>query len=172
MNVDPSPPLDKSKLAYDLDETAEATGYSTSTLRIAIRRHDLIARYANTKPVLLARDLLDWLRSLPTEPKGGHQRLSYLDGDIEGWPGPPAKPQRMIEPPAKALFRTPAEVAPELGISKSTLRSYCKASGIHSRVGNRIMLHHDDIPRLVDWIREQRDAADDWSTESVPDPFG
>ncbi|TQJ40597.1 hypothetical protein FBY33_2664 [Arthrobacter sp. SLBN-112] len=35
--------IDKSKLAYNLYEAAEATGYSTSTLRIAIRRNDLIA---------------------------------------------------------------------------------------------------------------------------------
>jgi hypothetical protein len=63
---------------FRVEEAAEATGYSTSTLRIAIRRHDLIARYAKTKPVILAEELLDWLRSLPTEPRGGHQPLSYL----------------------------------------------------------------------------------------------
>jgi AraC-like DNA-binding protein len=155
MNADSSP-IDKPKLAYNLEEAAEATGYSVSTLRIAIRRHDLIARYANTKPVILPEELLDWLRSLPTEPKGGHQSLSYLDGDVEGWPGPPAQPQRTPKPPAKAVFRTPEEVAAELGMSKSTLRHYCKASGVHTRLGrNRLMLHEDDIPRLVAWIREQ-----------------
>lgn len=159
------------KLAYNLDEAAAATGYSTSTLRIAIRRNDLVARYANTKPVLLAEELLDWLRSLPTEPKGGHRPLSYLDGDVEGWPGPPDEPQRTMAP-AKALFRTPEEVAPELGISKSTLRSYCRISGIHTRLGrNRIMIHADDVPRLVEWIREQRAEKGDWATEAEHDPF-
>lgn len=170
MNVDPVP-LDKSKLAYNLEEASAATGYSVSTLRIAIRRHDLVARYANTKPVLLAEELLDWLRSIPTEPKGGHQPLSYLDGDVEGWPGPPEEPQRMPKQPANALFRTPEEVAPELGISKSTLRSYCRTSGLHSRVGKRIMLHDDDVKQLVEWMRQRKEKRDDWWTEQERDPF-
>jgi hypothetical protein len=169
MNVDPTS-IDKSKLAYNLEEAAAATGYSTSTLRIAIRRHDLVARYANTKPVIMADELQDWLRSLPTEPRGGLQPLSYLPEDNpRPFPGPPQK--LAAAPRAKALFRTPEEVSPELGIRKSTLRAYCRASGIPSRLGKRIMLHEDGIPRLVEWIREYQAKADDWAAEPENDPF-
>lgn len=171
MNTEPMTSAN-AKLAFNLDEAAAATGYSTSTLRIAIRRHDLVARYANTKPVIMAEELLDWLRALPTEPRGGHRPLSYLEGDVEGWPGPPPEqPRRASEDAAKALFRTPEEVAPELGMSKSTLRGYCRSSGIHSRVGKRIMLHEDDIPRLVAWIRERQAKQDEWWKEPDQDPF-
>lgn len=56
------------KLSYSIDEAAEATGYSSDSIRRAIRNNDLVARYANSKPVLLASELNDWLASLPTEP--------------------------------------------------------------------------------------------------------
>lgn len=56
-----------SRLAYSIEEAAEATGYSTDTIRRAIRANDLVARYANTKPVILAGELTDWLAALPTE---------------------------------------------------------------------------------------------------------
>lgn len=170
--VENVPTIYKPKVSYNLNEAAAVTGYSTSTLRIAIRRHDLIARYANRKPVILGEELLDWLRSLPTEPKGGHQPLSYLDRDVEGWPGQPEEPQPMPQRPPKASFRTPEEVAAELGMSKSTLRSYCKVSGIRTRLGrNRIMLHEEDIPRLVSWIRENQDKKDEWWEQRERDPF-
>jgi len=56
-----------SKLAYSIEEAAEAAGYSTDTIRRALRNNDLTARYANTKPVILATELTEWLSSLPTE---------------------------------------------------------------------------------------------------------
>jgi hypothetical protein len=168
MNADPAP-VAKSKLAYNLEEAAAATGYSVSTLRIAIRRNDLLARYANTRAIILLDELQDWLRSLPTEPKGGHRPLSHYAEEVEGWPGPPE--ERQPTPSAKALFRTPEEVAPELGISKSTLRSYCRISGIHSRVGRRIMLHEDDIKALVEWVRARQQNEVKWWTEPEHDPF-
>jgi hypothetical protein len=56
-----------SKLSYSIEEAAESTGYSTDTIRRAIRNSDLTARYANSKPVILASELADWLGSLPTE---------------------------------------------------------------------------------------------------------
>ena len=56
-----------SKLAYSVEEAAEATGYSVDTIRRAIRSHDLVARYGNTKPVILTTALNAWLESLPTE---------------------------------------------------------------------------------------------------------
>lgn len=82
----------KFKLAYNLKEAAEATGYSTDTIRRAIRNSDLTARYANSKPVILKDELEDWLRSLPTEPKGGHRPLSS-QGD-EWWLEPENDPFR------------------------------------------------------------------------------
>jgi hypothetical protein len=171
MTQEPSFDVAKPELAYSLKEAAEATGYSVRTLQIAIRRHDLLARYANTKPIILADELEDWLRSLPTEPKGGHQPLSQYGDDVEGWPGQPEERQRTNDPPVKALFRTPEEVAPELGMSKSTLRNYCRTSGIHSRVGKRIMLHEDDVKALVEWVRQRKDKTDEWWTEPERDPF-
>lgn len=74
---------------------------------------------------------------------------------------------------ASPVFRTPEQVAPELGMSKTELRNYCRLSGIHTRLSkNRIMLHQDDIPKLVEWVRKRKDAADDWTKEAQPDPFG
>jgi excisionase family DNA binding protein len=55
------------KVSYSIEEAAEATGYSTDTIRRALRNNDLTARYANTKPVILATELREWLEALPTE---------------------------------------------------------------------------------------------------------
>ncbi|ALE91797.1 hypothetical protein AOC05_04820 [Arthrobacter alpinus] len=167
--------VEKPILAYNLEEAAEATGYSVGTLRIAIRRNDLLARYANTKAIILADELQEWLRSLPTEPKGGHAPLSSLVEDDPEWPGPfdrtpiPAEPR--YERSAKAVFWTPEEVAPELGVSKSALRQFAKQTGFHSRVGKRIMLHADDVTQLVAWMRERQDKKDQWWVEPEKDPW-
>ncbi|SDK81120.1 hypothetical protein [Arthrobacter sp. ok362] len=67
------------------------------------------------------------------------------------------------------IFRTPEDVAPELGMSKTELRRYCRESGHCTRLGkNRIMLHQDDIAKLVDWVRE-RNAPIPFEHEQ--DPF-
>lgn len=55
-----------SKLAYSIEEAAEATGYSTDTVRRAIRNNDLSVKYANSKPVILASELESWLNALPS----------------------------------------------------------------------------------------------------------
>jgi hypothetical protein len=55
------------KISFSIEEAAEASGYSTDTIRRAIRNSDLTARYANSKPVVLASELTSWLESLPTE---------------------------------------------------------------------------------------------------------
>lgn len=55
------------KLTLNIEEAAEATGYSVDTIRRAIRNNSLTARYANTKPVVLVSELTEWLESLPTE---------------------------------------------------------------------------------------------------------
>lgn len=153
-NDDETRRIENTKLAYSFEEAAEATGYSVATIRTAVRNHDLIARYANSKPVIRTCELDDWLRSLPTEPRGGHRPVSQLvDADPSGWPARPTQSAVAEPAPATPQFRTPEQVAPELGVSKSGLRSYCRTSGIYTKVGNRIMLHADDIPRLVEWIQ-------------------
>ncbi|MFF1828974.1 hypothetical protein [Paenarthrobacter sp. NPDC058040] len=55
------------KLAYSFEEAAVATGYSIDTIRRAVRANGLVARYANSKPVILTDELNEWLQSLPTE---------------------------------------------------------------------------------------------------------
>ena len=70
------------------------------------------------------------------------------------------------------VFRTPEQVAPELGMSKTELRRYCKESGIHTRLSkNRIALHEDDIASLVEWVRKRKEDASDWTKEPDHDPF-
>lgn len=54
------------KLAYSLAEAAEATGYSKRTIQLAVEHNDLVARYANSKPVIETAELQRWVRSLPT----------------------------------------------------------------------------------------------------------
>ena len=56
-----------SKIAYSIEEAAEAVGYSTDTIRRAIRNNDLSVKYANSKPVILASELESWLTSLSNE---------------------------------------------------------------------------------------------------------
>jgi len=57
-----------SKIAYSIEEAAEAVGYSTDTIRRALRTNDLTAKYVNSKPVILASELTSWLESKPSEP--------------------------------------------------------------------------------------------------------
>lgn len=54
------------KLAYSIEEAASATGYSTDSIRKAIRNNDLSVKYANSKPVILASELESWLNALPS----------------------------------------------------------------------------------------------------------
>lgn len=56
-----------SKLSYTFEEAAEATGYSTDTIRRHVAKGNLTARYANSKPVILAVELTEWLAALPAE---------------------------------------------------------------------------------------------------------
>ena len=53
-------------------------------------------------------------------------------------------------------FRTPEQVAPELGMRPTELRRYVRESGICTRLSkNRIMLHEDDVVKIVNWVRER-----------------
>ncbi|MFS2090541.1 hypothetical protein [Paenarthrobacter nicotinovorans] len=72
------------------------------------------------------------------------------------------------------IFRTPEEVAPELGMTKTELRRYCKESGHHTRLSkNRIMLHAEDVTNLIAWVRERKEKAAEWwaGPEPEKDPF-
>ena len=73
-----------------------------------------------------------------------------------------------------AVFRTPEQVAPELGMTKTELRRYAKESGIHTRLSkNRIALHQDDIEKLVQWVMARNAASGEWANEpeAPADPF-
>lgn len=66
-------------------------------------------------------------------------------------------------------FRTPEQVAPELGMTKTELRRYCRESGINTRLSNRrIMLHQDDVVKLIEWVRERNAPT---LEEKEHDPF-
>ena len=74
--------------------------------------------------------------------------------------------------PSLPVFRTPEEVTPELGMSKTELRRYCRESGINTRLSNRrIMLHQDDIKAIVEWVRAKNQRKGEWWQELEHDPF-
>lgn len=67
------------------------------------------------------------------------------------------------------IFRTPEQVAPELGMRPTELRRYVRESGICTRLSkNRIMLHEDDIVKIVNWVRERNTPTPE---EVEHDPF-
>lgn len=54
------------------------------------------------------------------------------------------------------VYRTPEQVAPELGMRPTELRRYVRESGICTRLGwNRIMLDKDDEQRIVAWVKKR-----------------
>lgn len=55
------------KLSLDYEGAAEATGYSPDTIRRAVDNSEMVARFANSKPVIQVKELERWLESLPTE---------------------------------------------------------------------------------------------------------
>lgn len=57
------------KIAYSVEEAAARVGVSKDLLRAQIAHDRLVARYVNSKPVIAHEELVDWLNSLPTEPK-------------------------------------------------------------------------------------------------------
>ena len=51
-------------------------------------------------------------------------------------------------------FRSPEEVAPTLGMTKTELRRYAKESGHYTVLSkNRIMLDADNINGILGWIK-------------------
>lgn len=55
------------RLSLTLPDAAVATGYSLESIRKAIREHNLVPSYANSKPVVMVEELERWLRTLPSE---------------------------------------------------------------------------------------------------------
>jgi hypothetical protein len=54
-------------------------------------------------------------------------------------------------------------------MTKTELRRYARESGIHTRLSRRrIMLHEEDIKLLVEWVRQRKNADNDWA---AVDPF-
>lgn len=162
------------KLAYTFEEATARCGYSVRTIKYHVADGNLPARYANPKGVIRHEVLADWLDRLPAEPKGGHQAVSRYAAANQLTKSEPPESSEAHAPaqPAKALFRTPEDVAPELGMSPGRLRTYCRMSGMNARLGkNRLMLHEDDIRQLVAWIREHQDKQDERSNEPEHDPF-
>ena len=59
---------DDTKKAYSFQEAAAAYGVSIDTVRRAVRRNDLAAKYPTSKPVIAAEELAAWFAALPSEP--------------------------------------------------------------------------------------------------------
>ncbi|MDI2021172.1 DNA-binding protein [Paenarthrobacter nicotinovorans] len=164
------------KLALTFEEAAEACGYSVRTLKYQVAAGNLMARYANSKGVIRVEDLAQWLDDLPAEPKGSHRPVSALEDEGKGATTNDTigNDVRATEAITYPRYRKPEDVAPELGMKPTELRRFCRESGIHTRLGsNRIMLSHDDIERLMEWIRGRQAKKDKWWTvdEAKKDPF-
>lgn len=56
------------KVAYNMQEAATATGVSTSVIRAAVRRHDLVPNYAGRTPLFTPEELRAWVERLPERP--------------------------------------------------------------------------------------------------------
>lgn len=54
------------RLAFSVLEAARAAAVGRSTVYEAIRNHELIARKAGRRTVILAADLTAWLQALPS----------------------------------------------------------------------------------------------------------
>lgn len=57
-------------LAYSVAGAAEATGISETLVRAALKSGLLKKHYLNTKVVILATDLIEWIGRLPTTKPG------------------------------------------------------------------------------------------------------
>lgn len=75
--------------------------------------------------------------------------------------------------PEAPIFRTPEEVAPELGMTKTELRRYCRLSPDHcTRLGrNRITLDAENVKAVIAYIKlENSRPVIDLVTGEI-DPF-
>lgn len=73
-----------------------------------------------------------------------------------------------------AIFRTPEEVAPELGMTKTELRRYCRISPDHcTRLSNRrIMLDAENIKTIIAYIKAQNRKPVINAETGEEDPWG
>lgn len=57
-------------------------------------------------------------------------------------------------------FRSPEEVAPGLGMTKTELRRYCRESGHFTKLSkNRVALDDENIEAVVAWVKEKKTQA-------------
>lgn len=56
-------------IAFTIESAATATPFSRDIIRAAIQAGDLVVHYreGGSHPIILADDLVDWIRTLPTE---------------------------------------------------------------------------------------------------------
>ncbi|GLK17192.1 hypothetical protein GCM10017602_16740 [Herbiconiux flava] len=59
---------DNAKIAYSIPEAADAAGLSTTSIRNAIARNDLVPSFYGPKPLLPRAELERWLVAMPSEP--------------------------------------------------------------------------------------------------------
>lgn len=59
---------DVSLIAVDTDTAARLLGISPSSVRVHVRRGDLMPRYSGTKPIFVVEDLRAFVLSLPEVP--------------------------------------------------------------------------------------------------------
>ena len=57
----------ETKHAFTVQEAAKSYGVSTDTIRAAIKRGDLSAKYPTSRPVISAEELRAWFDGLPSE---------------------------------------------------------------------------------------------------------
>ena len=72
-----------------------------------------------------------------------------------------------------AYFRTPEEVAPGLGMTKTELRRYCRVSSAHcTRLSNnRIMLDQGNIEAIIAYVKQQKEQPVINAETGEEDPF-
>lgn len=56
------------KLAYTIQEAAEACSVSKDTIRRELRVGNITARYPTSRPIIPAEELRDWFEALPDQP--------------------------------------------------------------------------------------------------------
>lgn len=60
---------EESKKAYTVQSAAKVYDVSTDTIRAALKRGDLNAKYPTSRPVIGAKELDNWFNSLADEPR-------------------------------------------------------------------------------------------------------
>lgn len=69
MSAETAPDIVFEPIAVDTETAAKLLGISASTVRVHMRRGDLIPRYSGTKPVFPLEELKIFLTALPSEPR-------------------------------------------------------------------------------------------------------